>query len=124
MGMSTHAVAVAASGVFLAALPAVATASQTPILYPNRPGAVRNLTVKVLNDRCFRIRWEAPDGSRGYQYQIKVGGANTRPNQAFRSQTFRTKLKVCGLPENAYTAFVRELGGLWTYESFTLGNPF
>ena len=89
-----------------------------------KPGPVRNLTVTVLNKRCFRLKWQTPYGANGSQYLVRVRGANTPPSYDFRSTTWKKRLKVCGLPENSYAAWVRQLGGVWTYEPFDLGNPW
>lgn len=109
------------SGALIA--PAVA-APIAPESTAMRPGPVRNLTVKVINRKCFRLNWQTPFSTNGSQYLVRVRGANTPPSYDFRSSTWKTKLRVCGLPENSYTAWVRQLGGAWTYESFDLGNPW
>ncbi len=92
-------------------------------LGPSKVEAPRQLQITKLSGLCFRLSWKAPSDSRGYQYQVRIHGANTPNNYDFRSSTFRTRLKICGLPENYYTANVRELGGYWRWRSFKLGSP-
>lgn len=119
-GVATAAaIALLTSGLLAAQAEAVSPETATM-----RPGPVRNLTVTVLSKRCFRLKWQTPNGANGSQYLVRVRGANTPPSYDFRSTTWKKNLKVCGLPSNSYTAGVRQLGGVWTYESFDLGNPW
>ena len=99
------------------------TAQPSAALAPIKVEAPRQLKVTKLGGLCFRLSWKPPYNSRGYQYQIRIHGANTPDNYDFRSSTFKTRLKICGLPENYYTANVRELGGYWRWRSFKLGSP-
>lgn len=93
----------------------------TSAVAPAQSSAVRDLKVKVLNKQCVRVTWRAPATGKAF-YKLKVGGANM-PYASFRTATSKRKVRVCGLEPNAYTAFVRPMGGPVRYVVFEVGNP-